>query len=123
MGRHHAGHRTGRPDDGIMGDAQYTAGSGVGTAIPPAGNFNHGNQTYGADASTTGVVGSQSLKAQGMQKEQEARGLKIQSQELAEAERLEKEAAMRRERAVAHGAHPDNRHVGGMGAGAAGSYD
>ncbi len=45
----------------------------------------------------------------------EARGLKVQSQELAEAERLEHEAGLRRERAVVHGAHPDNRHVGGMG--------
>ena len=39
--------------------------------------------------------------------------------ELAEAERLEREAMLRRERAVAHGAHPDNRHLGGQpGAGA-----
>lgn len=50
----------------------------------------------------------------------EARGLKVQSQELAEAERLEQEAGMRRERAVAHGAHPDNRHVGGIPPGGAG---
>ncbi|KAF9269426.1 hypothetical protein L218DRAFT_267361 [Marasmius fiardii PR-910] len=58
------------------------------------------------------VVGSKSLQAKGMQKEQEARALKVQSSELAEAEGLEREAAMRRERAVAHGAHPDNKHLG-----------
>lgn len=33
----------------------------------------------------------------------EAGGLKLQGQELAEAERLEQEALARRERAVAHG--------------------
>ena len=55
----------------------------------------------------------------------------MQSQELGEAERLEREALMRRQRAVAHGmwihvsirgfviligysgAHPDHRHLGG----------
>jgi len=54
------------------------------------------------------------VKAKVMQKEMEAKALKSQSNELAEAERLEQEALARRERAVAHGAHPDNRHLGGI---------
>lgn len=62
------------------------------------------------------LVGSQALKERGYQKEQEANMFKAQSAEIAEAERLEKEALQRRERAVAHGAHPDNRHLGGINA-------
>ncbi|KAJ7665958.1 hypothetical protein DFH06DRAFT_1295167 [Mycena polygramma] len=143
-GQHHGHHAGGMRDDGMMADPQYGAGMGAGTGtgmgagnhagmgagngaggIPPAGTLNHGNQGGGSGKSMTGkiehvvgsVVGSKSLKEKGILKEQEARGLKIQSQELAEAERLEQEAGMRRERAVAHGAHPDNRHVGGMGPG------
>ncbi|KAF8162473.1 hypothetical protein K438DRAFT_1470103, partial [Mycena galopus ATCC 62051] len=95
---------------------------GAGTAIPPANTLNNQNQTHSGGGAITGkiehaigsIVGSKSLKAKGIQKEQEARGMKIQSQELAEAERLEQAAGARRERAVAHGAHPDNRHVGGL---------
>lgn len=49
------------------------------------------------------LVGSQALKAKGMQKEQEASAYKAQSAEIAEAERLEKETMLRRERAVQHG--------------------
>ncbi|KAK7044861.1 hypothetical protein R3P38DRAFT_3258940 [Favolaschia claudopus] len=60
------------------------------------------------------MVGSKSLKAKGIQKEQEARALKVQSEELAEAERLEAQASARRERAVAHGAHPHAGHLGGV---------
>lgn len=93
------------------------------------------------------MIGSKSLKAKGLQKEQyvsfpslspfpllfllspfsdppishsrlplsrEAQAYKVQGAELAEAERHEREALMRRERAVAHGAHPDHRHLGGM---------
>ncbi|KAJ7589353.1 hypothetical protein C8J56DRAFT_1164147 [Mycena floridula] len=58
------------------------------------------------------VLGSSSLKAKGIQKEHEAKAAKVQSSELAEAEMLEAEALMRKERAVAQGAHPDNRHLG-----------
>ena len=49
------------------------------------------------------LVGSQALTTTGMQKEQEAQAFKAQSAEIAEAERLEKEALLRRERAVQHG--------------------
>jgi len=140
-GRHHmpAGNNTtaGMHNDGMMGGPQYgAAGAGTGTgvgvggpAIPPTGALSGaGQQPHSGGSAMTGkiehavgsLVGSKTLKAKGIQKEQEAQGLKVQSQELAEAERLEREAGMRRERAVAHGAHPDNRHVGGNvpGAGA-----
>ncbi|KAF7360167.1 hypothetical protein MVEN_00745200 [Mycena venus] len=132
-GRHHvpAGTHAGLHNDGMMGD-QYGAGTGAGTgaggAIPPANAINSTNQPHSGGGAMTGkiehavgsLVGSKSLKAKGIQKEQEARAMKVQSQELAEAEKLEHEAGLRRERAVAHGAHPDNRHVGGMGPGGAG---
>ena len=72
-----------------------------------------------AERAIGGVIGSSALKNRGLEKEQEANAFKAQSAELAEAERLEREAMLRRERAVAHGAHPDNRHLGGQpGAGA-----
>jgi len=94
--------------------------AGDGGAIPPASSINH-NQDHGGGHSTMGkvesaigsMVGSNALKAKGMQKQQEANSIHLQSQELAEAERLEREALMRRERAVAHGAHPQNKHLGG----------
>ncbi|KAJ7058225.1 hypothetical protein C8F01DRAFT_1256101 [Mycena amicta] len=133
-GRHHA-HGT-----DMMGDPAY-AGTGTGAAgIPPSHAINSGTHTGTGTGTGTGsgggattgkiehaigsIVGSKSLKAKGIQKEQEARALKVQSSELAEAERLERESGMRRERAVAHGAHPDNRHVGGGGmTGGPGAYD
>lgn len=49
-----------------------------------------------------------------------SRSLSREARGFAEAERLEREAGMRRERAVEHGAHPDLRHVGGTGAGTGG---
>ncbi|TFY80069.1 hypothetical protein EWM64_g3946 [Hericium alpestre] len=61
------------------------------------------------------LVGSQALQARGNEKEEEANAFKAQGRELAEAEKLEREAMLRRERAVAHGAHPENRHLGGPG--------
>ncbi|CAK5274212.1 unnamed protein product [Mycena citricolor] len=64
------------------------------------------------------LVGSQSLKAKGLQKEQEAKAYKVQSSELNRAEALEQEALARRDRAVGFGAHPDHRHLGGQAPGA-----
>ncbi|KAL0579005.1 hypothetical protein V5O48_003000 [Marasmius crinis-equi] len=104
-------------------DPYAAAGVGHHHDIPPSSALHAGSATSGerhSGGSLTGkmerkvgdVIGSKSLKAKGMQKEQEAQALKVQSSELAEAERLEREAAMRRERAVAHGAHPDNKHLG-----------
>jgi hypothetical protein len=106
-------------------DDPYTAG-GVGAGhhpgvrgIPPTGALDH----HGAGAAQSGsgsggaggrlggkietaigtLVGSDALKARGLQQEREASAVKLQGRELAEAERLEREALVRRERAVAHG--------------------
>ena len=95
--------------------------AGTGGAIPSAATVNHGQSGHHGGSATIGkvesaigaMVGSNALKAKGMQKQQEANSIQLQSQELAEAERLEREALMRRERAVAHGAHPQNKHLGG----------
>ncbi|KAF6764256.1 hypothetical protein DFP72DRAFT_871310 [Ephemerocybe angulata] len=94
-----------------------------GTEIPPAevlsGQSGHGNSGSGSGRTTGKVeaaigsaVGSHSLKAKGLQKQYEADALQRQTAELSEAERLENEAHIRRERAVAHGAHPQNLHQG-----------
>ncbi|KAJ3726602.1 hypothetical protein C8R42DRAFT_657146 [Lentinula raphanica] len=133
---HHQGmnHQQGYPNQPMSNDhgmnTQPGMGGGMGNDrfndygnqpgnIPPS---SHMNASGGPGHSTTGkvekaigsAVGSNALKAKGMQKEMEANALKTQSSELAEAERLEREAVMRRERAVAHGAHPENRHLGGV---------
>lgn len=79
-------------------------------SIPPANQINTG-QHGGGGARMAGkvehavgsMIGSQALKTKGMQKEQEAESYKQQSAEIGEAERLEKEALLRRERAVQHG--------------------
>lgn len=101
------------------------------TTIPLAGTLNDENQTRGGrfqkmtgkmESAMGSMVGSEKLKAKGMQKEKyafmiqigwtitdregssrEVNALKLQGRELAEAERLEQEALARRERAVAHG--------------------
>ncbi|TFK81759.1 hypothetical protein K466DRAFT_327594 [Polyporus arcularius HHB13444] len=109
---------------------QHTAGApgtGAGAGmneppVPPATHINSDNRSGSGAGRLAGkaerglgtLVGSQALKEKGMQKEQEAGAFKQQSAEIAEAERLEKEALLRRERAVAHGAHPDNRQLGGL---------
>jgi len=80
-----------------------------------AGNTQHGNShslTSKVEHAAETVLGSSSIRSQGLQKEQEAKAARVQAAELAEAERLEHEASIRRERAVNHGAHPDNRHLG-----------
>ena len=87
-------------------------GNGADTAVPPAAHINTSGSRSGgggrrlegkAERAVGSLVGSRALKERGMQKEQEASAFKMQSSEIAEAERLEKEALMRRERAVAHG--------------------
>ncbi|KAJ7152184.1 hypothetical protein C8R43DRAFT_1189922 [Mycena crocata] len=126
--RHHgrSGNHAGVHNDGMMADHQHgtgVGGTGVGGgAIPPAGSIGHesgggGKMTGKIEHAAGTMLGSESLKAKGLQKEKEAQGLKVQSREIAEAERLEHEAGVRRERAVAHGAHPDHQHVGGVGSG------
>ncbi|PPQ78616.1 hypothetical protein CVT25_010580 [Psilocybe cyanescens] len=140
-GQHGTGH------SGVMGNrydqdpAAFGAGGlgpthaagARGAGIPATGTVNHGdNTTGGAGQRLTGkvesaigsMVGSNALKSKGLQKEQEANAIKLQGRELAEAERLEREALMRRERAVGHGAHPANSALGaghiGSGTGAGG---
>ncbi|OCH89631.1 hypothetical protein OBBRIDRAFT_835644 [Obba rivulosa] len=107
-------------------NADYNNGTGPTAAnsrIPPTGAINQTQQTSGGggggrlagkmEHAVGTMVGSQALKEKGLQKEQEADAFKTQSMELAEAERLEREAMLRRERAVAHGAHPANKNLGG----------
>jgi hypothetical protein len=110
---------------GAPGTTDPYGAAGVGNATIP-----HAGTTTGPHSSTAAaghpssmagkiekaagtLLGSNSLKTKGLQKEQEGNALKLQSAELSEAERLEREATMRRERAVAHGAHPEHRHLGG----------
>jgi len=119
------GMNTGVGQTGGLGQQTgYGAGNNtVGGNLPPAGSLQHNaNQTKGGHSMTGKVehavgalVGSSALKAKGLEKQQEAANIKLQTQEIAEAERLESEARMRRERAVAHGAHPDNAPLGSSG--------
>lgn len=138
---HSAGHGTGT---GVAGpgatDQSMSGGTGVqgmgaghGSSIPPSAALGASGHKHGAGGNLTGkvehavgsMVGSNALKAKGLQKQQlvlyssprvhrsltklqwsrEADAIQVQSSELAEAERLEHEAQMRRDRAVAHGIH------------------
>jgi len=130
VGRGGAGNHIGSGNTGLghhNNDPYGAAGVGN-TAIPLPNTVNHPgtHKASGGGSALTGkiehavgtMIGSQSLKAKGLEKEREATAFKVQGQELSEAERLEREAMMRRERAVAHGAHPDNRHLGGASGGA-----
>jgi len=88
--------------------------------ITPTSHFNNGHHTGGGshfagkvEHAVGSLVGSQALKEKGLQKEQEAVAFKAQSAEISEAERLEKEAMLRRHRAVQQGAHPENGQLGG----------
>lgn len=75
-----------------------------GQHVPTAGNT-QGHRTMGdkVENAVGSLVGSNALRAKGMEKEREAQAFNIQGQELKEAERLEQEALTHRERAVAHG--------------------
>jgi len=92
-----------------------------GATIPAAGAVHDGRGSAKSRAGEKAFVGklehaagtilcSSTLRAKGVQKEREAQALKVQAAELNAAERLEQEAVRRRERAVAHGAHPDVLH-------------
>jgi uncharacterized protein YjbJ (UPF0337 family) len=59
------------------------------------------------------VLSSQSMKAKGAAKEQEAAALRHQGDSLEQAEHHEAAARQARERAVQHGAHPDHGQLGG----------
>jgi len=91
------------------------------SSVPPVNHFSTGSRpssggrlTGKIEHAVGALVGSQQLKAKGVQKEQEAAAINQQGDLLAEAERHEKDAVLIRERAVQHGAHPDNRHLGGI---------
>ncbi|EJC99338.1 uncharacterized protein FOMMEDRAFT_170628 [Fomitiporia mediterranea MF3/22] len=107
----------------------YGSGGAARHAMPPQtdamGNPTHprtgggGSRLAGKVESAVGtMLGSENLKRKGMEKEQESQALKVQASELSEAERLEQAALARRERAVAHGAHPDHKHLGSHNPGA-----
>jgi len=99
------------PPQGVAGSDPY-ANTVSNNDVAPVQHFSSGQQT-GTGSSTTGkierVVGTvlcnPTLKAKGIEKERVAQAQKIQNVELAEAERLEHEATLRRERAVQHGKH------------------
>ncbi|PPR06786.1 hypothetical protein CVT24_011286 [Panaeolus cyanescens] len=121
------------------GTGPHTLGQNDRAHIPPTNQLDgsHGGLPRGSGGSASGqrltgkiesaigsAVGSSALKAKGEMKQHEANAVKMQGAELAEAERLEREALMRRERAVGHaGAHPANSSLGGghMGQGPAGT--
>ncbi|KAJ7911651.1 hypothetical protein B0H13DRAFT_2480498 [Mycena leptocephala] len=113
-GRHHV--PDGMHNDGMMAEQQHGAGTDGG-GMPPTGASSQRHPGGGMASQAGGVTGSKELQAKALQMEQEAQGMKVQSQDLAQAERLEHEAYARRQRAVEHGAHPDNRHVGGAAPG------
>ncbi|KAI5117166.1 hypothetical protein M0805_001024 [Coniferiporia weirii] len=118
------------PGYGAGGGAGYAGGGNQGApaqhAMPPrtdaagnpakpTGGGGSGQRFVGRVESAVGtMIGSQNLKAKGEQKEQESAALKVQAAEIGEAERLESAALARRERAVAHGAHPQHKHLGGQ---------
>lgn len=118
VGHHGPGHR---------GVGQETYGEAPAVA-PGSTNYAQGGTARGAATSGGGsakalegkiekglgsLVGSTTLKAKGMEKEREAEMLKIQAAELEHAEGLESQARQARERAVASGADPHHRHLGG----------
>ncbi|EPS95648.1 hypothetical protein FOMPIDRAFT_1043500 [Fomitopsis schrenkii] len=72
----------------------------------------HGGVVDRAEQHVENAVGARAVHNQVGDKEQEVKAIKAQSAELAEAERLEREAKMHRDRAVSGGAHPDNQRLG-----------
>jgi len=99
-----------------LGDGQHHAPGTTSTGQAVGTGTNHGGSSLtGKIQSAAGtILHSSSLKAKGEEKEREAQQVKMQSAEIAEAERLERDARARRERAVAAGAHPDHGHLGGV---------
>ncbi|TFY60566.1 hypothetical protein EVJ58_g5059 [Rhodofomes roseus] len=65
-----------------------------------------------AEQHVENIVGAKAVRNQAGDKESEVNAIKAQSAELTEAERLEREAKMHRDRAVAGGAHPANQRLG-----------
>jgi len=124
-GHHVGGHAgTGATAGGLAGReaAHHHAGMANGGAMN-AGGVNGGGmnakevksmEMKGKAQQLAGMVlSSQSMKAKGLAKEQEAVALRHQGENLEQAERHEAEARLARERAVAHGAHPEHGELGG----------
>ncbi|CAL1699452.1 unnamed protein product [Somion occarium] len=120
--RHHDRHNAGHDTQGGMNPQQQGFG---GTGAQGAqGGYTQGADPYSntagyndpsippANQINTGQHGGGGARMAG-KKEQEAESYKQQSAEIGEAERLEKEALLRRERAVQHGADPRNKALGG----------
>jgi len=74
----------------------------------------HHHGTGGNNSGNSSHVGTEALAESRLAKERELQAINSQTQELQEAERLEQEARMHRARAVEFGAHPDNKHLGGI---------
>lgn len=66
-------------------------------------NGHQGGPVDRADQRVEGAIGARAIQNQVGDKQQEVKAIKAQSAELAEAERLEREAKMHRDRAVAGG--------------------
>jgi len=124
-GKHHANRHPDVDNAGAIGQGYPAGGAGAGTGAgagvgPTGGTGSAGEKAFVGKlehAAGTALCSS-TLKAKGLDKEREAQALKVQAAELGQAEGLESQAAARRERAVAHGAHP--HHLGG-GAGTGGT--
>ncbi|CAL1708097.1 unnamed protein product [Somion occarium] len=93
-----------------LGNNNYDAGNQQGRGQSfGSNNPSQGQRETGPEAK----IGSSALREHGLLREREAEVLHAQSQELAEAERLEQSALEHRERAVAVGADPANKALGG----------
>ncbi|KAL5480988.1 hypothetical protein ACEPAI_9929 [Sanghuangporus weigelae] len=104
------------------GMARHSDATGNPGHTKASGGGGGGSHLAGKVESAVGsMLGSESIKRKGLEKEQESQSLKLQAAELSEAERLEQDALATRQRAVAHGAHPDHKFLGSHnpGAGAA----
>jgi len=108
---------------GVGTGAGAGVGAGVGAGAGTGASTRPGIAT-GGTAAEKAFVGklehaagtalcSSTLRAKGIEKEREAQALKVQAAELRQAEGLEAEAEARRQRAVAHGAHPQHLNAGG----------
>ncbi|KAL1717070.1 hypothetical protein EV715DRAFT_292610 [Schizophyllum commune] len=85
--------------------APRSTGAGMGARSSGSGHETMGKLEHAAGT----LLSSNTLKARGAQKEQEGRTLK----ELGEADRMEEEANIRRQRALAHGTAPGAGRTGG----------
>ncbi|KIP08497.1 hypothetical protein PHLGIDRAFT_127001 [Phlebiopsis gigantea 11061_1 CR5-6] len=99
--------------DAAFGGPAAGVGGGAGTGAGTETHHGHVHGHYGAGGGAGAMVGSAALREQAMMRDREAQNFQAQSKELAEAERLEQQAREHRERAVAQGAHPMNKNLGG----------